>query len=170
MTRYSFVEGEILAIKARNRADPQKLGEALEAISAKSGGRLTPPSVVEAARDKKSPLHKHFEWSDPAAAEAYRLDQARSLIRCIHVESTETENGLARAFLSIKDKDGTAYRSLSEVMSSADLQAKVLAAAERDLISFENRFRDLTDICELIRAARERIAVRRGKNESRVNA
>lgn len=169
MTRYSFADGEILAIKAIGQANPQKLGEALEVISAKSGGRLTPPAVVEAARDKKNILHKHFEWSDPVAAEAYRLDQARSLIRCIHVESTEAENGYARAFLSIKDRDGTSYRSLSDVMRSADLQAKVLAAAERDLISFENRFRDMTDICDLIRTARERIAARRAKDESRVS-
>ena len=168
--KYSFREGEVLTIKAKDRADPQKIGQALEAISAKAGGKLKPPDVVNAARDRKHLLHKHFEWSDEKAAEAYRLEQARTLIRAIHVENTTAENGMARAFLSVHDKAGTAYRSLGEVLNSADLQAKVLAAAERDLISFEEKYRSLVDICDLIRAVREQIAGRRSKHESRVNA
>lgn len=43
--------------------------------------RLTASSVVKAASDPDSPLHKHFTWDDTQAAKAHRLQQARTLIR-----------------------------------------------------------------------------------------
>lgn len=159
--RYSFKSDEPLTIKAAAKASAQKLGEALALVAEKSSGHLMPKDVVEAARDKKSPLHKHFEWDNQIAADKFRLDQARSLIRSIHVESADTESGVARAFLSIREKDGTSYRTIGDVLKSADLQQRVLAAAEKDLLAFENRYSSLEDICGLIRQARERLSARR---------
>ena len=46
---------------------------------------LTPHSVVIEARSKKSPLHDCFEWDDSKAGHAYRLYQARALIRRVHI-------------------------------------------------------------------------------------
>jgi hypothetical protein len=171
MIKYRFKEDELLTIKAADKANPQKIGEALTKISVTNGGHLVPAAVVDAARDAKSVLHKHFEWNDKIAAEKFRLDQARSLIRSIHVESADTESGVARAFLSIREKSGVSYRTIEDVLSSADLQQRIVAQAERDLISFETRYKNLTDICDLIRQARERLAVRRqAGQDNRVNA
>lgn len=164
---YVFKDGPV-TIKNAKRADPQKIGTALAKIAEQQKGRLTPPAVVEAARDTRNPLHKHFEWDDHLAADAYRLDQARTLIRSIRLVS-EDDIEAAPAFLSVADKGGTSYRTYAEVMDSADLQNTVLAAAERDLAAFEKRYRQLADICEVIRDAREKIAARRAKHESRVN-
>ena len=165
--KYVFDSDHVLTIKAADKANPQKIGEALEKVSAQSSGRLEPKAVVDAARDRKSVLHRHFEWRDEVAAEQYRLDQARSLIRSIHVESVDAESGVARAFLSVHEKSGTAYRSLGDVLASADLQARVLARAEQDLLAFESRYRSLEDVCGIIRQARERLSERRSKHESR---
>lgn len=171
MIKYRFKEDEPLTIKAADKANPQKIGEALTKISVTNGGHLVPAAVVDAARDAKSVLHKHFEWNDKIAAEKFRLDQARSLIRSIHVESADTESGVARAFLSIREKSGVSYRTIEDVLSSADLQQRIVAQAERDLISFETRYKNLTDICDLIRQARERLAVRRqAGQDNRINA
>jgi len=49
-------------------------------------GRLYPADVVNAARPKSSPLHRYFDWDDRSAAEKYRLDQARALIRSVQAE------------------------------------------------------------------------------------
>lgn len=57
-------------------------------------GRLTPEDVLAAARDKSSPLHDSFEWDDDAAAHAYRLDQARGLIRRVRVFVTVADKVL----------------------------------------------------------------------------
>lgn len=163
MTQYTFRDDRPLTIKSSDKADPQKIGEALETIAAKAGGKLTPPAIVDAARNRQHVLHKHFEWDDAVAAQSFRLDQARSIVSAIHIISDETESGYTRGFLSIHERDGTAYRTHAEVISSADLQSKVLAMAERDLLAFEARYRSLTDICNLIRKAREQVQARRSK-------
>ena len=168
MISYTFKDGPV-TIKNAAKADPQKIGTALAQIAEQQKGRLTPPAVVEAARNNRHPLHKFFEWDDAVAAESFRLDQARTLIRSVRIVG-EDDAEPAPAYLSIADKGGTSYRALAEVLDSADLQSSVLASAERDLAAFERRYRSLADICEVIRDAREKIAARRSKHESRASA
>lgn len=60
--------------------------EALAALE--TAGRLTPEMVVEAAREEDSPLHPCFEWDDTKASRAWRIEQARKLIRSVTVEIT----------------------------------------------------------------------------------
>lgn len=168
MISYTFRDGPV-TIKNAKKADPQKIGTALAKIAEQQKGRLTPPAVVEAARDVRNPLHKHFEWDNQVAAEAYRLDQARMLIRSVALVG-EDDAEPAPAFLSISDKVGTSYRSMGEILNSADLQSAVLAAAERDLAAFEKRYRQLKDICEIVSDARAKVAARRSKNESRLTS
>lgn len=62
--------------------------ETLIALGDKNGGRLTPELVVDAAKDKKSPLHSQFEWDDKKAGHQYRIEQARTLIRSVQVVIT----------------------------------------------------------------------------------
>lgn len=50
-------------------------------IALEEKGVLRPDAVVEDARDPASPLHSHFQWDDSKAAHAFRLEQARRLIR-----------------------------------------------------------------------------------------
>lgn len=159
--KYVFRDEEPRTFKGGNEADAQKIGEALAVITERNGGHLIPAAVVDAARNPKSALHPHFEWADSVAAHKYRLDQARSMIRCIHITSDQTESGVTRAYLSVRDDGGVSYRSIGEVLTSADLQSKVLAAAERDLLAFESRYRNLEEVCTLLREARLRIAERR---------
>lgn len=160
MIKYIFREDEVRAFKGADKADPQTIGRALERITKEAGGELTPSAVVADAKNNRSPLHRFFEWDDRKAAEHYRLDQARSLIRSVHVE-VDTESGMSRAFISISDRGGVSYRTAADVMNSADLQAKILAQAERDLLAFETRYRELTEICALVRQARARVSARR---------
>ena len=61
--------------------------ETLEALQ-NQHGQLAPEVVVEAAQDQDSPLHNYFEWSDEIAGHAFRIEQARQLIRSVRVELT----------------------------------------------------------------------------------
>jgi hypothetical protein len=169
MIRYVFRDDEPLRIKAAGKADPQVIGAALNEIAVAREGRLTPKDVVDTARAEQHPLHQHFEWDDSVAGELYRVDQARNIIRVIRVEDGDAREGTSRAFLSIKD-DGVAYRSITEVKSSADLQDSILRAAERDLEAFERRYRDLVDVCALVKKAKEVVRQKRGKIETRAAA
>lgn len=167
MVSYIFRDGPV-TIKNAKKADPQKIGVALAKITEQQKGRLTPTAVVIAARDARSPLHRHFEWDDAVAAESYRLDQARMLIRSVALVGDGSADP-APAFLSISDKGGTSYRTVQDVLDSADLQGAVLAAAERDLLAFERRYQQLKDICEIVSSVREKIAARRNNHESRAS-
>jgi hypothetical protein len=54
-------------------------------------GRLVPETVVRVAADPGSPLHSQFEWDDGKAGHAYRIEQARRLIRAVRlIVITET--------------------------------------------------------------------------------
>ena len=159
MIKYVFSE-KPLTIKNAKKANAQKIGEALASIATANDGDLMPQKIVDAAATDKR-LRPHFEWDDGIAANAYRCDQAREIVRCVHIENTDTESGVARAFLSVRDRDHVSYRALGEILQSKDLQARILAQAEKDLISFENRYSALEEICALVRQARERLAVRR---------
>lgn len=57
----------------------------LERIASEHGGQLFTADVIDAARNKKNPLHPAFEWDDTVAAERFRTEQARKLIKSIRV-------------------------------------------------------------------------------------
>lgn len=151
MPKYVFRDGPI-PIKNAADADPQQIGDALERISNSVGGEMKPEHVVDAARASRHPLHRYFEWNDAKAAAAHRLDQARQLIRIIRVEDEEDEVP-KMVYISVADKSGVAYRTISDIQGSRDLQFIVLRQAERDLLSFERRYREISDLCDVIRLA-----------------
>lgn len=149
VVRYVFKENKVIALPNMNKADPQILGECLAEIQNNNGGRLKPVHVVDAAKDRASPLHKHFEWDDRKCGIAHRLSQARELIGCFVVidDSQRTHNQGVAAFVSVTDGAGTSYRSAQEIMNSASLQKTVLDAAKRELEFFQRRFRELKLLC-----------------------
>lgn len=165
MIKYVFKEDEPLKIKAAKEADPQAIGEAMAKIKDQKGGNFSPDDVWQAAKDAKHPLHKHYEWDVGKAAEAHWRSTSRHLIRVVQIIDDRTHSGTARAFVSIADKSGTAYRSMEDVSKSVDLQLALLKRAEADLESFEVRYRDLTEICEFAKAAKVAVAKRRTRLE-----
>jgi hypothetical protein len=63
---------------------------AAELTRIRAASPLTAQGVVDAARPTDAPLHPAFEWDNIVAAEAFRLEQARSLIRSIEVVQAAT--------------------------------------------------------------------------------
>jgi hypothetical protein len=152
MTRYAFNGSVTGRVK---RAGPQRIGEALEAIRVANAGELHPQAVVEGARPPESLLHRYFEWNDQKAADAYRVDQARALIRSIRV--IDDDDRSRPAFVSIRADAGVAYRSIEDVLSNGDLRDRLLAQAQRDLDAWTARYRELREIVELVEPARREL-------------
>lgn len=152
MIKYVFSDSP-LTLKSADKADPQVMGEALQKIADAADGRLTPHDVVVAAENKRHVLHRFFEWDDEKAANSYRLEQAREIVRIVRVEERPNMPAV-RAFVSINEGGSTAYRSLGEIQNSRNLQLLVLKAAERDLAAWEKRYSELVDICDRVREAR----------------
>ena len=161
MIKYVFKDEGPVTIKNLKIADVQAIGEELSRIEQKHDGRLTPDDVVKAAADEKSPLHPHFEWNDSVAAHQFRLDQARMIIRTVRIVDNSEPAKLSRAWLSVTDRGGVSYRSVSEIMKSRHLQLEVYKRAEIDLEAWMKRYREITEIVELVRVASLRLKAER---------
>ena len=61
------------------------IADSLSRIYRKHRG-LEPEVVVQVASDPDHPLHCNFEWDDSVAGHAWRIEQARRLIRSVEVE------------------------------------------------------------------------------------
>ncbi len=97
-------------------------------IARRNGGVLKVDDVLEEAKSENSPLHKHFEWDDTAAADKYRRDQARYLIQKCKITLIENEPVSIRAFVSLpSDRDsGGGYRLTSEVVTDERRREELL--------------------------------------------
>lgn len=142
--------------QAQIKIDPQAAGEHLELLRVQSGGDITPGAVVDAARSNNSPLHGGFEWDDSEAAEKYRIEQAKYLLRMIVVavhKPDENKSTPMRAFVSITRDNKPSFVSLKAAMSDADLRAQIVARAKNELRQWADRYRqyeELATICEAI--------------------
>lgn len=100
--------------------DDRAKAAALEEIAQRHGGGLTPPIVVEEARAKDHPLHDYFEWRDGIAAEKYREDQARALIRSVRIQVLSNSGGPSRApqwvRSPVKASDDAGYVKVTDVV------------------------------------------------------
>lgn len=76
--KYTYRPGSRFSVPATVVADEI---ERIRSIS----GAVTAERVVDESRPEDAPLHTAFEWNDSAAAEQYRRDQARALIRSVRV-------------------------------------------------------------------------------------
>ena len=140
---YKFVEGSRLSGK------PQVVGEFLTQIK-KESGSLTPPAIVNAARPKKSPLHRYFEWDNSKAAEKWRLQQARLLVCSVVTVSVDGEETTpVRSFVSLNDN----YEMLDVVMSDEQMRQQALYDVNVVIKSLREKlvsFKDFADVLEAL--------------------
>jgi polynucleotide 5'-kinase involved in rRNA processing len=132
--------------------------QALLAI-AKRDGTITPEVVVAEAADQTSPLHRVFEWDDSAAAEQWRLVQARSLMRRyrIVIETSEEETVKVRAF----SHTGTGYQRTDEAMAEPASRDFIFAQAVRELAALRRKYQALVDFDAVIKeSAKKRTRTR----------
>lgn len=118
-------------------------------------GALTPKGVVDAARDEAHPLHSRFEWDDAVAGEAYRLEQARGLIRSVRVTYTPASGvpSSLREFISVSTASVPAreYIPVDEVAESPLLAKLALQEAEREWRQLFSRYQHLAEFLALVR-------------------
>lgn len=93
-------------------------------------GKLTAHDVVRAARNPESPLHSCFEWDDSKAAEQWRLEQARSLIRSVEVRITVQDGGTVSVPVYVRDPardtEEQGYTALESIKGDPDAARAML--------------------------------------------
>ena len=95
-------------------------------------GRLTPLSLVRAAKDPTHPLHGAFDWDDAKAGHAWRIEQARGLlvrVRMITEEREEQVSVIAYVRDPSKVFDEQGYRSTVKIADEKE-QARAVVATE----------------------------------------
>lgn len=131
----------------------------LLAIAAKNNGLLEPETVVERARPVSSPLHSSFEWDNTEAAHAYRLWQARQLIR-VCVEICPMDNKPIDCFVSLTpDRNQGGYRVMTQVLSNKAMREQMLQDALAELQLFQEKYSRLKELANVFTAIK---SVRRG--------
>lgn len=114
-------------------------------------GGLTPKEIVNAAKAKRSPIHRVFEWNDSVAGEHYRLQQARLLIGNLRilVVYANREPLIHRVFVNLED--GIGYRSSVAVEQNASARARLIELVMGDLRQAQTRLAALQDFSGIVR-------------------
>jgi hypothetical protein len=129
---------------SRIKADPQKIGCELEQIKERNANTI----VQVAKKNKSSELHKCFEWDNTKAAEEYRLDQARLVLRSITVimevdNDGEKESVKIRAYESVNlpsidgEKQLMTYVPIKQALSTPDLRNQVISGLKQTISEAE---------------------------------
>jgi hypothetical protein len=133
------------------------VGQHIEMLRQQQKGELTPEDVLADARHGNSPLHSFFEWDDGAAAEQYRLNQARGLIRSVVAIYTSEDKPAVRqrAYVHIAEGETSHYREVGHAMSQTRTRKIVLQRAWKELQDWRNRYKDLKEFSELFEVVDE---------------
>lgn len=135
----------------RAKVAADKAFSEVDKIRKKNDGRVTAGSVVDQARPRRNPLHKQFEWDDSKAAEEFRKEEARTMLRSIEVVYEEAQAvGPVRALEVVTEVIGDEpqkfYRSTSEILEDPNARDELLGNAIRDALSFKRRYALLSEL------------------------
>lgn len=132
----------------RVKGDAQTVGEWLESLRV-AYGSLTAEIVVREARGRKSPGHGLFEWDNAAAGEAWRLEQARRVMRALEVTVEQRESPI-RKFVVVREENGDdTYQDLIVAMRDGRMRSQVLDRALSELRAFRRKYAELKELSEV---------------------
>jgi hypothetical protein len=119
-------------------------------------GRLTPRDVVEEARATPgSALHQHiFGPSDAEAAERWRIDLARNLIRSFRVSYTDADGTRKSVpqYVSLATSDGYAYHATEEVVTDELRDRLLKQGLMREIAALRRKYGAVEGFGEIVRA------------------
>ena len=122
-------------------------------------GAVTPQRLVEVSKPKDAPLHDEFEWNNTIAAQKYREEQARQIIKNIVIIEVKEEEAQPkavkcwvnsdRAFVPT-DEGAHRYVTINAALNDTSWRDNLLKAARRDMLSFIAKYKRLTELGKII--------------------
>ena len=133
-----------------------KLRHELETIRRKHKGILNPKDVVQFARNSDTALHQEFEWNDKIAGDAYRILQAREVIRT-RVTVLTPDSKPVRAYVSLPNdrKPNGGYRRINDVLEKPAWREQLLQNAMADMRAFQVKYAVLKELANVFAAMQE---------------
>jgi hypothetical protein len=145
-------------LKRMTPEEREAVKDRLAKLEAANGGVLTPDSVVADAKRKDSPLHRFFTWDIKAAAAAYWVQQARTLITSVRIER-RTDTTVISSVYYVRDPNAPSekqgYVSVKTLQTDEEMARVAL-------------IQEFARVGDLLRRARELAAVL--EQEDRVDA
>lgn len=138
----------------------------IEDIKKKRGGITSQLLVIEATMED-SPLHDCFEWDETKAANKYRVEQGRLLLKNLIVaviEDEEEKPVYVRCFVSpieVENKGGTSYLTIKEVCENDVFNEAYLRQLKKELHAFVVKiegyvhYRKTKSLCLVVKAIRK---------------
>ena len=120
MTEYCFRQNHGLKLSGLTA---QVVGETLADIEHRHGV-IDPHDVVDESRPEDAPLHPVFEWRDEVAAEYWRIEQARRVVRSVEFVVDRQPESNQIAYVNIQSQGG--YVSAATVRSQPDLYEEAM--------------------------------------------
>jgi len=145
MSKYEWAKGF-----PSKGVDPDKAGKAIDRVRHKTTGGANPEDVVNAAKSSRNALHKLFTWDDSEAAQQYRLEQARGVLRSLtcRVKVVGVKEPInTRAFVHIKRKEQAgSYEPVETVLSDKEMSSAWLKRALSELQSWRRRYATIKEL------------------------
>ena len=151
---------------SRKKGDIKAVFDELLRIHGKNGKNFY-EDIVRSARKTGNPLHGQFTWGNRIAADKFRIEEARQLIKSIDVvwyEKGESKEMRAREFFSISrahiegrttggsSSDVGKFAIIEEVMISDTLLREQTCEAIRQLDNWRRRYAWLDALESLVNA------------------
>lgn len=139
-----------------NKIDAKVAYAELEKIR-EANGEVTPDKVVASAKPAKSPIHKAFTWNNTKAANSYRKEEARNMIRSIEIVRVELPLTPTRAYevksAPVKDcPQRKVYTTTEEILADPVARDELLMGAIRDALSYRKRYAMLSELAGVFHA------------------
>ncbi len=149
--KYDYAKGSRLSGPGKPKA--KSVGPYLERSCGKHGGRLTPEDIVMGARPSDSLLHPFFEWDDGKAAEAYRVEQARHILRSVVIirDDADKSDEPIRLLVNVlrEGDDDRTYAVIADAMSDDALRQQILNKALTELNAWQRKYQTLTEFASV---------------------
>lgn len=130
------------------KADAEKVYREIEKIGTKS-----PQNIVDyAAAHPTSELHKCFTWDDTKAANEWRKQEARQVIRLLVFSDDETNEPTQ---IRVLQKATDSYEPVKTIVRNNDEYAKLLARAKAELKAFRERYKQINELEKVLEAIDE---------------
>ena len=129
------------SVEGLHKGDAQKCYDECQTLE-----EVTPESVLDKARNKKTELHKCFEWDDSVAGEKYRIIQARDIIRHFVIVTPDEEEDAPKVRSYQISTTTNRYEPTRMFLQNPDEYKELLKRAKAELEAFKQRYKTLTEL------------------------
>lgn len=129
--------------------DANIVGATVERLAKENDGVCAPALLVAEARPRDSVLHGLFTWNNRKAADEWRKQEARQVVKSL-VVVVDDSDARPPAFVHIRvdtdDGEREGYSATLDVIKDVDLRAQALNEAVATLRGFRRRYEALTEL------------------------